>query len=84
MSGGVSGQPENPPGYATGQREREKVILALKVILLDRLQGIICSGIQESYLLGVRGSIVRPRPYVYMVGLHLPQGAPAYVGSDNA
>ena len=29
-------------------------------------------------------SIVRPRPYVYIVGLHLPQGAPAYVGSDNA
>ena len=29
------------------------VILALKVILLDRLQGIICSGIQEPYLLGV-------------------------------
>ena len=28
-------------------------ILALKVILLDRLQGIICSGIQEPYLLGV-------------------------------
>ena len=31
-----------------------------------------------------RGSIVRPRPYVYIVGLHLPQGALAYVGSDNA
>ena len=29
------------------------LILALKVILLDRLQGIICSGIQEPYLLGV-------------------------------
>ena len=29
------------------------IILALKVILLDRLQGIICSGIQEPYLLGV-------------------------------
>ena len=29
-------------------------------------------------------SIVRSRPYVYIVGLHLPQGAPAYVGSDNA
>ena len=28
-------------------------ILALKVILLDRLQGIICSVIQEPYLLGV-------------------------------
>ena len=27
--------------------------LALKVILLDRLQGIICSVIQEPYLLGV-------------------------------
>ena len=32
---------------------RFNVILALKVILLDRLQGIICSGIQEPYLLGV-------------------------------
>ena len=31
----------------------ELFILALKVILLDRLQGIICSGIQEPYLLGV-------------------------------
>ena len=29
------------------------LILALKVILLDRLQGIICSVIQEPYLLGV-------------------------------
>ena len=29
-------------------------------------------------------SIVWPRPYVYIVGLHLPQGAPAYVGSYNA
>ena len=28
------------------------VILALKVILLDRLQGINCSVIQEPYLLG--------------------------------
>ena len=33
--------------------ERHTFILALKVILLDRLQGIICSGIQEPYLLGV-------------------------------
>ena len=44
------------------------IILALKVILLDRLQGIICS----------------VRPYVYAVCLHLSQGAPAGVGSDNA
>ena len=29
------------------------VILALKVKLSDRLQGIICSIIQEPYLLGV-------------------------------
>ena len=80
----------------------EYIILALKVILLGRLQGIICSGIQEPYLLGVvmlgrdrcprapahqtficcvcvcvclsRGYIVRPRPYVSIVGLHLRQG----------
>ena len=26
-------------------------------------------------------SIVRPRPYVYIVGLHLPQGAPACVSN---
>ena len=29
------------------------IILALKVILLERLQGIICSVIQEPYLLGI-------------------------------
>ena len=32
---------------------KDHVILALKVILLDRLQGIICTGIQEPYILGV-------------------------------
>ena len=31
-----------------------------------------------------RGSIVRPGPYVYAVCLHLSQGAPAGVVSDNA
>ena len=31
---------------------RANIILALKVILLDRLQGINCSVIQEPYLLG--------------------------------
>ena len=30
----------------------DMVILALKVILLDRLQGIICSVTQEPYLVG--------------------------------
>ena len=34
-------------------RFEKLILLALKVILLDRLQGIICSGIQEPYLLGV-------------------------------
>ena len=79
-------------------------ILALKVILLDRLQGIICSIIQEPYLLGVmlwcsgaiaaRASHIRPLFAVcvwaegLLLGLglclHLPQGAPACLGSDNA
>ena len=31
-----------------------------------------------------RGSVGRPRPYVYDVGLHLPQGAPACVGYDHS
>ena len=30
------------------------------------------------------GSVGRPRPYVYAVGLHLPQGAPACVGYDHS
>ena len=35
------------------EQARRHIILALKVTLLDRLQGIICSVIQEPYLLGV-------------------------------
>ena len=40
-------------GIQQHNNDNYSIILALKVILLDRLQGIICSIIQEPYLLGV-------------------------------